>query len=219
MSSYIYMKILESRPERYDRGIAWLSMGRSDRAKEKLVSENVDKGDRVLEMGVGTGSMAVLSARQGASVLGFDVSSGMLSVAADKIEREGLGDRIELKEMGVASMDRLPSERFDVVCSTLVFSELTPDEQSYALEQAYRVLKPGGTLTLACEAKPRKTRDRFFHSLVRAPLLIATFVLTQTTTHAVNGLEERVREAGFRQEKAERSALDSFLYLVAKKEG
>ncbi len=219
MSSYIYMKILESQPERYDRGIAWLSMGRSERVKEKLVAENVSEGSRVLEIGVGTGSMAVLSARRGASVLGFDVSAGMLSVAADKIEREGLGDRIELKEMGVAGMDRLPSENFDAVCSTLVFSELYPDEQFYALQQSFRVLKPGGTLAVACEAKPRGLGNRLLHFLVRAPLLIITFVFTQTTTHAVNGLEDRVLAAGFKVEKAERSALDSFLYLVAKKEG
>jgi len=45
-----------------------------------------------------------------------------------------------------------------------------------------------------------------------------TFALTQTTTNAVEGLTERVRRAGFRIETEERTALDSFLYLVAVKE-
>ncbi|MFO8055932.1 MAG: corrinoid protein-associated methyltransferase CpaM [bacterium] len=218
MSSYIYMKLLESQPDRYDRGLAWLSLGRSERIKEKLTEENVKEGSRVLEIGVGTGTMAILAARRGASVLGFDISSAMLSIAADKIEREGLGDRVELKEMGVSGMDRLPAERFDLVSSTLVFSELSADEQSYALSHSYRALKPGGSLALACEARPRSAWNRLLHTLIRIPLLVITFIFTQTTTHAVDGLEERVEAAGFKLEKAERSGLDNFLYLVARKE-
>ena len=59
MSSYIYMKILESQPERYDRGIALLSLGTADRCKKKLVEENVRPGSKVLEIGCGTATMAI----------------------------------------------------------------------------------------------------------------------------------------------------------------
>jgi hypothetical protein len=53
---------------------------------------------------------------------------------------------------------------------------------------------------------------------VRIPLLIVTFALTQTTTRPVDGLPELVSKAGFRIGLAERSSLDSFLYLIAIKE-
>ena len=218
MSSYVYMKILESQPERYDRGISLLSLGSADRCKKKLVEENVRPGSQVLEIGCGTGTMAILAGRAGAEVLGFDVSAAMLEVARRKIDASGMAGCIQLEESGVAGMDKLAGERFDLVMSTLVFSELSHDEKTYALRHSYRVLKTGGHLAIADEARPRSLAKRFAHGLVRIPLLIATFALTQTTTSAVDGLSHLVAEAGFRIESERRSSLDSFLYLVARKD-
>jgi len=218
MSSYIYMKILESQPERYDRGIALLSLGAAPRARRRLVEENVRAGMRALEIGCGTGSLTLLAARAGAHVQGFDVSPGMLEVARSKVQAERLEDRIDLFEMGVSGMDTFPSESFDLVMATLVFSELSPDEQRYALTQAHRVLRPGGRLALADEARPEGRVQRLLHGLVRFCLLIVTFALTQTTTRAVAGLPQQVAKAGFRIEIQDRSSLGSFLYLVARKD-
>lgn len=218
MSSYIYMKILESQPERYDRGIAVLSLGAARRAQRRLVADNVCADMRVLEIGSGTGSLALLAAEAGAHVQGFDISAGMLEVARSKVRAEGLEDRIELFEMGVAGMDSLERESFDLVMATLVFSELSRDEQRYALAQAHRVLRPGGRLALTDEVRPDRRAERLIHGLVRFCLLVVTFALTQTTTRAVEGLPEEVTRAGFRIEIEERSSLGSFLYLVARKD-
>jgi demethylmenaquinone methyltransferase/2-methoxy-6-polyprenyl-1,4-benzoquinol methylase len=213
VSSYVYMKILESQPERYDRGIALLSLGGADRCKKKLVRENVQPGFKVLEIGCGTGTMAILAAQGGAEVLGFDVSDAMLEVARRKIDASGMSGRIQLEETGVSGMDQLADGSFDLVMSTLVFSELSHGEKAYALRHAYRVLRPGGRLAIADEARPDTLAKRLAHGAIRIPLLIATFLLTQTTTRAVDGLSELVLEARFRIEFEERSSLDSFLYL------
>jgi len=218
MSSYVYMKILESQPWRYDRGISWLSLGQSEKVKRRLVEDNVREGCRALEIGIGTGSMALLAAKRGARVVGFDVSDPMLKVARKKIHDAGLGGSIELLEMGVSGMDRFSDESFDLVMSTLVFSELSHDEQAYALSHTYRILEPGGRLAVADETRPRTTAKRFLHGALRIPLLAVTFALTQTVTRAVEGLEEKISAAGFDIKKAERSGLDSFLYVVAEKE-
>jgi len=218
MFSYIYMKILEARPYRYDRGISRVSRGQSEGIKHRITDENVEPGSRVLEIGCGTGTLAILAAKKGAEVTGFDVSPGMLSVAREKIANEFLEDKIELHEMGVSGMDTFPDECFDLVASTLVFSELSHDEQVYALRHARRVLKTGGRIAVADEVVPESAGKRILHLLARIPLLIITFVLTQTTTRAVRGLEELVSGAGFGIETAERSSLDSFLYLVGVKE-
>ena len=218
MSSYVYMKILESQPERYDRGIALLSLGAAERCKKRLVDENVRPGSKVLEIGCGTGTMAILAALRGAEVLAFDVSAAMLEVARRKIETSGMASRIRLEEMGISGMDELSDEGFDLVISTLVFSELSQDERAYALRHAYRVLKTGGCLAIADEVRPGSVAKRLVHQAMRIPLLIATYALTQTTTKAVDRLPELIAEAGFRIESEQRSSLDSFLYVVARKE-
>jgi len=217
MSSFVYMKILESQPRRYDRGIALLSLGQADKVKRQLVADTVEPGSRVLDIGCGTATAGLLAARAGARVTGFDVSPAMLAVAREKITAASLTDAIDLIEMGVSGMDRFDDGSFDVVISTLAFSELSDDEQGYALHHAFRILRPGGLLAIADEARPITIGRRLLHSMVRLPLVVVTFALTQTTTHAVQGLSERVRQAGFRIDKEQRTALGSFLYILASK--
>jgi len=212
------MKILESQPSRYDCGISLLSLGRAGAAKQRI-ADLVEDGMEVLEIGAGTGTLAVMMAERGGRVLGFDVSGPMLEVAKKKVAQRGLDARIELREMGVSRMDSLDYESFDLVASTLVFSELSPDEQDYALKHSYRVLKPGGRLAIADEARPDSIPGRMIHALIRLPLVVVTFILTQTATRAVTDLAQRVSKAGFVLEGVERSGLGSFMHLIAKKEG
>ncbi len=218
MFSYIWMKILETQPRRYDLGISMMSLGASERMKNRLVDENVRVGDRVLEIGCGTGTMAILAASQGARVLGFDISSRMLEVAEEKVHAAGLADKVELVEIGISGMDTFADGEFDLVMSTLVFSELSHDERVYALGHAYRTLRHGGRLAIADEAAPRTLWKRLLYLALRLPLLLVTFAVTQTATKAVDGLADLVSQAGFNVESELRSRLDSLVYLTAVKE-
>lgn len=218
MSSSIYMKVLESQPERYDRGITLLSLGAADRARRRLVDDLVEPGMRVLEIGCGTAALTVLAARRGAEVVAFDVSDPMLAMARRKVVDAGVSDRVHLEHEGVSGMDALEDESFDLVAATLVFSELSSDERVWTLRNSCRVLRPGGRLGLVDEVTPESLGEKLVHGAVRLPLLLVTFALTQTTTQPVDGLSGLVAEAGFRVEKEERTALGSLLYLVAVKE-
>jgi ubiquinone/menaquinone biosynthesis C-methylase UbiE len=218
MFSYIWMKVLETQPRRYDLGISLLSLGAARRMKDRLLDDNVRAGDRVLEIGCGTGTMAVNAALRGARVLAFDISAPMLDVAREKLETAGLAGQMELMEMGISGMDRFADGEFDLVMSTLVFSELSPDERVYALEHAFRLLRGGGHLAVADEAVPRRFWKKLLYGALRLPLLVVTFLLTQTTTRAVDGLADLVAEAGFTVESEVRGLLDSVVYLRAVKE-
>lgn len=218
MLSYIFMKILESQPRRYDRGLAWLSLGQSERVKRRIVDEHVEPGVRMLEIGAGTGTLAVMAARRGANVVAFDISESMLRVARQNVAAANLTRSIDLMEMGLGRMDTFEDECFDLVVATLVFSELNRNEQVYALRHALRVLRHGGRLVVADEVYPRHAGERLIHWLVRTPLAVVTYVFCQSTTAAVRDLEHLAQAAGFKLEHSERSAMDAFLYLVAQKE-
>lgn len=217
MLSFVYMKILESQPDRYDRGIAILSLGAARETVGRLVEECVNEGDTILDVGCGTGATTIHLARRGARVLGFDVAAAMLAVARRKTDAAGLSELIELREMGVSRMDSLEGASFDLVSSTLVFSELSSEEQSYVLSQALRVLKPDGRLMIADEVRPEGVLRSALYHLLRFPLLVVTYALTQTTTRPVAGLAARIESAGFRVTSVRKSTLGSFICLVAEK--
>ncbi len=76
----------------------------------------------VLEIGCGTGTLAISCAEKSASVVGFDISSQMLAVARRKVQARNVVDKVQLREMGAIEMDKaFINETFDKIVSTLVF--------------------------------------------------------------------------------------------------
>lgn len=216
MSTYVLMRILESAPSRYDAGMRLLTLGRLGRVYDGLV-ERIRPGDRVLDLGTGTGALAVRAARRGASVRGMDVNAAMLEIAAKRARDAGVADQVELVERGVAELDGEESGAYDVVTSGLCFSELGAHELDYALEHAARVLKPGGLLLVADEVRSQSPFGRAARAALRAPLVVLTYALTQQTTRAVERLPERVTAAGFTVEEVRTSRFASLAALVARR--
>ncbi len=216
MSTYVLMRILESAPSRYDLGIRWLTFGRLDDAYDRL-AEQIAPGQQVLDIGCGTGALALRAARRGAQVKGIDVNAGMLEIAERRAEEAELAERIEFVEMGVAELHREGDDSYDAVSSGLCFSELTDAELVYTLEHVSRILKPHGLLLIADEVRPATLMRRFVHRLIKLPLSVLTYVVTQQTTHAVANLPEKLSAVGLSIESLSSSALGSFCEIVARK--
>jgi len=192
------MKWLETSPRDYDRGIQILTLGRLQRLKEKIVRDYVYEGARVLEIGCGTGTLAAMMAKQGATVTGIDTSSRMLAEAQKKTESKDLEGRVTLKRMDVALIgDRFPPASFDLIVSTLVFSELVPDEQRYVLEACTGLLAHGGRLLIADEVIPSRALARLLFYLIRWPLVLLTWLLTRTSTAALRDFDSLLAKSGF----------------------
>jgi demethylmenaquinone methyltransferase/2-methoxy-6-polyprenyl-1,4-benzoquinol methylase len=213
--SIVLMRVLESAPSRYDRGIRLLTLGQVERAYDRLAAL-IEPGWWVLDLGTGTGPLALRAAARGAEVVALDVDTGMLAIARHKAEAAGLAEHITWREMGVAELDRLPGGTFDAISAGLCFSELTPDERRYALGQAQRLLQPEGLLLLADEVRPARLHQRLLHEILRAPLAVLTWLLTQTTTHAVPDLPGLVRAAGFEVATVRTRLLGSWAEVVAR---
>ena len=221
MSTYVLMKILESTPDRYDRGIRLLTLGRLDEAYDRLAA-HIQPGDRVLDIGCGTGALTLRTLARGGDVTAMDINPEMMDVAEKKVvayrrETGETSGEVTFLEMGVAEMDELETGGFDAVMSGLCFSELTDDEIFYALGHIERILRVGGMLLIGDEVPPEGILRRLLYTLFRIPLTALTYLVTQTTTGAVRNLRSRVADAGLQIESIRRSGVGGFVELVARK--
>ena len=218
MFSYIFMKVLESRPSRYDWGINILTLGHAKRVKKEIVDNYVRAGMKVLDIGCGTGELMEYAALRGAYVTGIDISEGMLSIAQKRFEDVGLCAKAAFNHAGITDLDRLFEDRsFDLVTSTLVFSELYPDERQWAYTEINRVLKDSGTLVLAGEVKPQGFFKKLIHFLIRLPLAAATYLIAQTGSRAVSDMAGEISLSGFEVQGEQRTLLGSFSVVWARK--
>ena len=122
----------------------------------RLVGESrVRPGQRLLDLGSGTGYPAVLAAQAvgpKGSVLGLDLSEAMLEVARRKAKALGLAN--VTFQAGDASVLPFEAGSFDGVISRFCLMFL-PDVPKAAAEIA-RVLKPGGYLAASVWSSPEK---------------------------------------------------------------
>ena len=128
--------------ERYDLTNTVLSAGQ-DRGWRRATREALElrSGDRVLDVGAGTGVSTEELGRTGAHAVGLDLSVGML--------RAGKKKRPAVRLLGGdATRLPFPDARFDAV--TISFALRNVQDTSAALQEFARVTRPGGRLVI-CE--------------------------------------------------------------------
>lgn len=111
--------------------------------EDVIARMDIQKNSRILDIGCGTGYGLRLLTGQGHDLMGIDLSEKMLMQA-----RKNLTGCIDVTLIQ-ADVDAMPinDASVDYVLSTEAFHHY-PD-QPHALQEMYRVLKPGGTLTIA----------------------------------------------------------------------
>jgi len=192
-----------------------LSGGHIDEVYSRIAELAAAPGKRMLDIGCGTGGVTLACAARGADVIGLDVDAGMLAVARAKPLPDGAGT-VRWLEAGVGEIvDHIESGSLDAVVSCLAFSELSDSEQTYTLGIAYHLLVPGGTLVIADEILPAGGWRRAWARMRRLGLVVATYLVTQTTTHPVANLPARVSAAGFDDIQQEHLWSDRFLIVRA----
>ena len=102
---------------------------------------NIQPGERVLEVGVGTGINLPLYPKQ-ATVTGIDFSSSMLEKARERAARKGLRN-MRLLQMDAADL-KFSDDSFDIVYAPYLIS-VVPDPLKVAREMR-RVCRPGGRI-------------------------------------------------------------------------
>lgn len=107
-------------------------------------------GGPVLELGCGTGRVALALAREGLTVTGIDHSPAMLALARRKLEQAGLSKSVTLIEADLGDFDLGPAQRFGLaVCAQNTFCHmLTTADQLRMLRTVHRHLEVGGLLVM-----------------------------------------------------------------------
>lgn len=172
------------------------SLGFTQRCAKRLLElAGLQAGQRVLDVATGTGLVATVAAQivgKEGEVIGVDLSPEMLVKAREK--SAGVG-QLEFREGDAEKLD-FPDESFDVVlCASSLF--FVPN-MVQAVQESWRVLKPGGSLGFSSFGPtffmPLRMlwRDRLVkHGLSLSPSLPSDRLAEPATSEAL------LKDAGF----------------------
>jgi len=137
--------VFDSVAGKYDLMNDLMSLGVHRLWKRHFIAiSGIQPGQRVLDLAGGTGDIAALMSQQvgvQGSVVLSDINDAMLTVGRQRMEDRGLVGNIEYS---LANAEQLPfaDAEFDAV--TIAFGLRNVTDQPAALQEMFRVLKPGG---------------------------------------------------------------------------
>ncbi|MEM1115935.1 MAG: 50S ribosomal protein L11 methyltransferase [Bacteroidota bacterium] len=136
----------------------------STRLVLRLLPEAVPRGARVLDVGTGTGVLALAALRLGAAeTVGVDVDPWSVANSEENAQRNGLADRFAIRE---GSLDVAPPGPYGLVLANIIRSVLEP-----MLPELARLVAPGGAVVLA--GLLQSERERMLEAAAASGLALA----------------------------------------------
>ena len=135
---------------KYDRTIAVFTGGQNLATRLAQLDE-MQPGDRVLYVGVGSGEDAIEAARKGVKVTCLDLSAGMVEKGRERFAKAGLTGEFVCADI----MKYSPQEPFDAVTANFFLNIFTRPVMEQVLARTVGLIRPGGKLLIADFARPR----------------------------------------------------------------
>ena len=144
----------------YNRMSRWYDMIAGSTEKKYrdwgLEKLSAQPGETILEIGFGTGHcLAALANAVGSTgrVIGLDISDGMLAIARERLQAEGLSARVNLHLGDAANLSFIEANSLDGVFMSFTLELLDNPEIPRVLQECYRILKTGGRLAVVSMTK------------------------------------------------------------------
>jgi demethylmenaquinone methyltransferase/2-methoxy-6-polyprenyl-1,4-benzoquinol methylase len=196
MLLYAWMLFVETAPERYDLGMKVMTLGRIDKIKD-IIAERIQPGDKILDIGCGTGTLAVKCMKKGAYVTGLDSSEFMLEQTRKNARESGTEDKLTIIKDSVTQISKhFERESFDVIIATLSLGEFPKSYLDYIFKHVNRLLKKKGKIIIADELQPEGKLSRFFYNVIMGILWIPQFLIVRRVAYPIKGLPEIIENSG-----------------------
>lgn len=116
--------------------------------KRLLAQLRPQDGEAILDVGCGTGTLAILCKRRapGARVVGLDPDPQALTIAAGKARRAGV--EVEWVHGYAHDAARYDGE-FDIAVSSLLFHQVHSEDKRTGIEAMFRAVRTGGEVHIA----------------------------------------------------------------------
>lgn len=117
------------------------------RLKQILEHTTLENGMKILDIGCGRGEVEIWAAKKGAEIIGIDYSQASIKIAKKALSKQPrrVQKKVKLIVKNAKNIDFKPNS-FDRVFLFDILEHLYPPEQEIVIENAYRMLKKGGTL-------------------------------------------------------------------------
>lgn len=179
--------------------------------KIAITTALLEPDSTVLDIGCGTGSLALRLAPHAGQVHALDISGEMVRIGRAKAEAQGV-ENVTFHQAALHDWSALPDGSVDVLCAYSILHLV--EDRGAALAQVYRLLRPGGhlvssTVVLAEGWVPYRPILTVMRWLGKAP---SVHVMRRAT------LLVEVRRAGFEAiEQPDVGAKPEITFLVARK--
>ena len=158
-------------------------------------------GDRLLDIGCGWGGLIIYAAeRYGVDATGITLSENQASLARERIDQAGLGQRcrVAIRDYRTLTAD----DGYDKIASVGMIEHVGLSHLPVYFASAFRALKAGGLflnhgIVSLREARPKSIRDKIFAKLWKADSFIDTYVFPDGKLTASADVISAAEASGF----------------------